>query len=65
MIDDNRQDSDDKMNKYYSKLDKQDSKLDNITEMIKKMMYHNQSLNYPTEKKGFTIGPGSYHCGLS
>ena len=45
MIDDNRQDSDDKMKKYYSKLDKQDSTLDNITAMIKNMMYQNQSSN--------------------
>ena len=38
MIYDNMQASDEKMNKYYSKLDKQDSKLDNIVEMTKKVM---------------------------
>ena len=49
MIDDNRQASDEKINKYYSKLYKQDSKLDNIIEMIKEMMYQNQNSNYPPE----------------
>ena len=47
MIDDNSQDNVEKMKKYYSKLDKQDSKLDNIIEMLKKMMYQNQNSNYP------------------
>ena len=47
MIDDNRKASDEKMKKYYSKLDKQDSKLDNITAMINQMMYHNQNSNDP------------------
>ena len=37
------------MNKYYSKLDKQDSKLDNIKEMIKNMMYQNQNSIDPPE----------------
>ena len=46
MIDDNRQSSDEKMKKYYSKLDKQDSKLFNITAMIKNIMYQNQNYNY-------------------
>ena len=46
MIDDNRQASDDKMNKYYSKIDRQDSKLDNIIAMIKNMIYHNKNSNY-------------------
>ena len=45
MIDDNRQASDDKIKKYYSKLDKQDSKLENTTEMINQMMYQNQNSN--------------------
>ena len=49
MIDDSSQASDEKMNKYYSKLYKQDSKLDNIIEMIKIMMYHNQNSNYTPE----------------
>ena len=49
MIDDNSQASEKKMRKYYSKLDKQDSKLDNIIEMINKMMYQNQNSNYPPE----------------
>ena len=43
MIDDNSQASDEKMKKYYSKLDKQDSKLENISSMIKNMMYQNQN----------------------
>ena len=47
MIDDNSQPSDEKMKKYYSKLDKQDSKLDNIVEITIKMMYQNQNSNYP------------------
>ena len=47
MIDDNSQSSEKKMKKYYFKLDKQDSKLDIIIEMIKKMMYQNQNSNYP------------------
>ena len=37
------------MKKYYSKLDKQDSKLDNITAMNNQMMYHNQKQNYLPE----------------
>ena len=37
------------MKKYYSKLDKQDSKLDNIIVMIKNMMYHNQKQNCPPD----------------
>ena len=45
IIDENRQDYDEKMKKCYSKLDKQDSKLDNITAMIKNMMYQNQNSN--------------------
>ena len=45
IIDDNRQSSDEKMKKYYSKLDKQDSKLDNTTAIIKNMMYQNQNSN--------------------
>ena len=45
IIDDNSQASDEKMKRYYSKLDKQYSKLENITEMIKKMMDQNQNLN--------------------
>ena len=49
MIDDNIQASDERMKKYYSKLDKQDSKLDNIIEIIKNMMYQNQNSNYFTE----------------
>ena len=43
MIYDNRKDSDDKMNKYYSKFDKQDSKLDNITAMMKNILDKNQN----------------------
>ena len=43
MIDENSQASDEKMKKCYSKLDKQDSKLDNIIEIIKNIMYHNQN----------------------
>ena len=46
MIDDNRQASGEKMKKYYSKLDKKDSKLDNITAMINQMMYKNKNSNY-------------------
>ena len=47
MIDDNSQPSEKKMKKYYFKLDKQDSKLDNIIEMIQNMMYQNQNSNHP------------------
>ena len=46
MIDDNRKTYDEKMKKYYSKLDIQDSKLDNITAMINQMMYKNKNSNY-------------------
>ena len=49
MINDNSQASDEKMKKYYSKLDKQDPKLENITSMIKNMMYQNQNSNYPPD----------------
>ena len=49
MIDDNRKAPDEKMKKYYSKLDKQGYKLDNITAMINQMMYHNQNSNYPPD----------------
>ena len=49
MIDDNRQASEDKIKKYYSKLEKQDSTPDNITTMIKKNMYQNQNLNDPPD----------------
>ena len=49
MIDYNRQSSDEKMKKYYSKLDKKDSKLDNITTMINHTMYQNKNSNYPPD----------------
>ena len=42
-IDNNRQASDEKMNKYDSKLDKQDSKLDKLALMVKNMMDQNQN----------------------
>ena len=45
MIDYNRQASYGNMNKYYSKIDKQDSKLDNIAAIIKKMIDKNQNYN--------------------
>ena len=46
IIDDNRKASDKTMKKYYSKIDKQDSKLENLMAMIKNMMDHNQNSNY-------------------
>ena len=49
MIDENRKAYDDKMNKYYSKLDKQDSIIDNLTAMIKNTMDKNQNSNYLSE----------------
>ena len=42
MIDDNGEASGETMSKYYSKLDKQDSKFDNITAMIKNIMHQNK-----------------------
>ena len=54
------------MNKYYSKLDKQDSKIEKITEMIKNMMDQNQNLNYspknmysPQEQGPTTVVPST------
>ena len=41
-IDNNRQDSDEKMKDHESKLDKPESKLKNLTEIIKYIMEKNQ-----------------------
>ena len=46
------------MKKYHSKFDKQDSKLDNITEMIKNMMYQNQNSNYLPESIDLLLANG-------
>ena len=53
MLDDNRQYSDEKMNKN-------DSKLDKLTELIK---YDGSDSNFQilTRKEGFNKGSGSYH----
>ena len=66
MIDYNKKVFDEKMRKYYSKLDKQDSKLKNITAMIKNMMDHNQNLNYspyniysPKDQGNTTVVPNN------
>ena len=53
------------MKKYYSKLDKQDSKLDNIKKNDQKDDVSESKFKLFSRKYGFTIGPGSYHCGLS
>ena len=49
MIDDNRQSSDEKMKKYYSKLDKRYSQVDTTTAMINHRIYQNHNSNDLTE----------------
>ena len=48
--DTNGQDYNDKMKKQYSKLDKQDSKIDNIKAMVKKIMNKIQISNSSPDK---------------
>ena len=42
------------MKKCYSKIDKQDPKIDNITAMIKNIMDHNQNMNYLSDNMDST-----------